>query len=39
LRVQIDNILATGGRGVTRALPKLGSDHWGVWAEYTLGEG
>lgn len=36
LRVQIDNILATGGEGVTERLPRLGSDHWGVWAEYTM---
>ncbi|MEC7762859.1 MAG: endonuclease/exonuclease/phosphatase family protein [Pseudomonadota bacterium] len=38
LRVQIDNILATGGEGVTRRLPKLGSDHWGVWADYTIND-
>ncbi|MAM61173.1 endonuclease/exonuclease/phosphatase family protein [Maritimibacter sp. UBA3975] len=36
LRVQIDHVLATGGTGRSERLPRLGSDHWGVWAEYSL---
>lgn len=36
LRVQIDHVFATGGAGVTARRPRLGSDHWGIWAEYTM---
>lgn len=36
LRVPIDHVLVTGGQGRTELLPLLGSDHRGVWAEFTL---
>ncbi|MGR3363319.1 MAG: endonuclease/exonuclease/phosphatase family protein [Maritimibacter harenae] len=38
LRVQIDHVLASGAAGVTERLPRLGSDHWGVWARYTFSD-
>lgn len=34
--VPIDFVFATGGRGATEQLPMLGSDHHGVWAEFTM---
>lgn len=36
LRVQIDHVLVPGGQGRVWRLEKLGSDHWGIWAQYTL---
>lgn len=36
LRVPIDHVLVTGGQGRTELLPLLGSDHHGVWAEFSL---
>jgi endonuclease/exonuclease/phosphatase (EEP) superfamily protein YafD len=34
--VPIDFVFATGGRGEVAQLPLLGSDHYGVWAEFTM---
>lgn len=36
IRVPIDHVLATGGHGKTEILPLLGSDHRGVWAEFSM---
>jgi endonuclease/exonuclease/phosphatase (EEP) superfamily protein YafD len=38
LRVQIDHVYASGAAGRTERLPRLGSDHWGIWAEYRLSQ-
>jgi endonuclease/exonuclease/phosphatase (EEP) superfamily protein YafD len=34
--VPIDHVLASGGRGQITQLPLIGSDHYGVLAEFTL---
>jgi endonuclease/exonuclease/phosphatase (EEP) superfamily protein YafD len=34
--VPIDFVLATGGHGTVEQLPYIGSDHYGVWAEFTM---
>ncbi|HHC30019.1 MAG TPA: hypothetical protein ENK80_05605, partial [Rhodobacterales bacterium] len=36
LGVPIDFVCATGGRGETAKLPLLGSDHYGIWARFTM---
>lgn len=37
LGIPIDFVMATGGRGSVEKLPLLGSDHYGVWAKFTMG--
>lgn len=36
LGVPIDFVFATGGRGETAKLPLIGSDHFGIWARFTM---
>jgi endonuclease/exonuclease/phosphatase (EEP) superfamily protein YafD len=36
LGVPIDFVFARGGRGEVARLPLIGSDHYGVWAEFTM---
>lgn len=36
LGVPIDFVFATGGRGNAAQMPLLGSDHYGVWATFTM---
>ncbi len=36
LRVVIDHVLVTGGRGRVTQLPRLGSDHFGLLARFAL---
>ena len=36
LRVPIDHVYATGGRGVSERLPLIGSDHRGIWSEFSI---
>lgn len=36
LGVPIDFVFARGGRGEVTQLPLIGSDHYGVWAEFTM---
>jgi endonuclease/exonuclease/phosphatase (EEP) superfamily protein YafD len=36
LGVPIDFVFATGGNGEVSQLPFLGSDHYGVWADFTM---
>ncbi|WP_281843062.1 endonuclease/exonuclease/phosphatase family protein [Sinisalibacter aestuarii] len=38
LGVPIDFVFASGGRGEVTQLPLLGSDHYGVWAEFTMAD-
>ena len=36
MRVPIDHVLITGGQGTVQRLPRLGSDHYGLLARFTL---
>jgi len=36
LGVPIDFVFATGGAGTVAQLPLLGSDHYGLWADFTM---
>lgn len=36
--IPIDFVMASGGRGTTESLPLLGSDHFGLWAQFSMAQ-